>query len=203
MAWTLNGHMFEICSCNLLCPCWFGVKELMIMDQGFCAGAMTFRIREGNSDGLSLSGRTVVLTEDYPGPTFFDGNATVRLFIDDGADAAERDELDAIFQGTKGGPMELLAPLVATWLPTMTARIEIDEQGESIVVGVEGFGTLHSQGLRDDNGQSFSLRGGGLVCGLGIDELEVAPGTSEWADPDMPRRLEAKSGARGNFSWSG
>jgi hypothetical protein len=34
MTWNLNGKMIESCSCNMLCPCWFGIKELMIMDNG-------------------------------------------------------------------------------------------------------------------------------------------------------------------------
>ena len=43
------------------------------MDQGWCASAITFRAREGNSDGVTLDGRTVVFAIDFPGPTLFDG----------------------------------------------------------------------------------------------------------------------------------
>jgi hypothetical protein len=203
MAWSLRGQTIEACSCNLLCPCWFGIREVMIMDQGFCSSAFTFRISEGNSNGLSLSGRTVVVTGDFPGPTLFDGNATARLFVDDGVDADQQSELEAIFQGRKGGPMEALAALVVTWLPTEMARIRVDEEGDSITVAVDGFGTVRSEGLRDSDGLSFTLRGGGFVCGLGIDELELAPGTTEWTDAAMPRSLRTKSGVRGNFAWSG
>ena len=59
----------------MLCPCWFTVQELMIMDQGWCASAIAFRARDGNSDGVALGGRTVVFAVDFPGPTLFDGNA--------------------------------------------------------------------------------------------------------------------------------
>ena len=37
MSWRIKGEFVESCSCNMLCPCWYGVKELMIMDQGWCA----------------------------------------------------------------------------------------------------------------------------------------------------------------------
>jgi hypothetical protein len=203
MAWNLNGYMIESCSCNMLCPCWFGVRELMIMDAGWCSIAQTFRVEEGNSNGLPLGGRKVVLTADFPGPTLFDGNATARLFIDDGADAEQLSELDAIFRGENGGPMGLEADLISAWLPTVTARIDIDEQDDLVVVAVEGFGTVRSQGLRDSDGKSFTLRGGGFICGLGLVEAELAPGTTEWTDVDMPRQLVTKSGARGNFAWAG
>ena len=83
MAWSLTADFTETCSCNMLCPCWFGVKELMIMDQGYCAGALLFRVSQGSADGVDLSGRVVALAADWPGPTLLDGNGTGRLYIDD------------------------------------------------------------------------------------------------------------------------
>src|SRR5882724_7258544 len=102
MAWTIRAEMIETCSCNMLCPCWYGVKELMIMDQGWCASAILFRIREGNADGVILSGRTLVHVVYFPVPTLFDRNVTARVYSDDGAIADQRRELEAIFQGKKG-----------------------------------------------------------------------------------------------------
>jgi hypothetical protein len=203
MAWNLKGQMIESCSCNMFCPCWFGVQELMIMDQGWCASVIGFRIREGRSDGVALDGRKVVFTPDFPGPTLFDGNATARVFVDEGADEAQQRELEAIFQGRKGGPMENLAPLVATWLPTKKASIGIEEERETITVSVAGAGEMRSQLLRDPQGNAFTLRGGGFVSGLGLEEANLAPTSAGWADPEMPKRFETKSGVRGDFTWSG
>jgi hypothetical protein len=203
MAWNLKGQMIESCSCNMFCPCWFGVQELMIMDQGWCASVIGFRIREGSSDGVALAGREVVFTPDFPGPTLFDGNATARLFVDESADDDQQRELEAIFQGTKGGPMGNLAPLIATWLPTKKASIGIEEEGETITVSADGAGQMRSQLLRDPEGNAFTLRGGGFVSGLGLEEANLAPTSADWADPEMPKRFETKSGARGDFAWSG
>lgn len=203
MAWSMKGQMIETCSCNMFCPCWFGVQELMIMDEGWCAIAIAFRVVEGNSDGLSLGGRTVVFALDFPGPTLFDGNGTARLFVDGGADADQQRELEAIFQGNKGGPMANLAALVATRLPTTPARIDVREDGDSVTVAVEGVGEVRSQRLRDGEGNTFTLHGGGFVAGLGLDAAELAPSATEWVDPDMPRQFQTKSGARGNFTWRG
>jgi hypothetical protein len=174
----------------------------MIMDQGWCAGAMVFRAREGNSDGVTLDGRTVVFVIDFPGPTMFDGNATARLYIDDGANADQRRELEAICSGNKGGPMSALAPLIAKWLPARIAKIDVGEAGETITVTVANAGRVKSQRLRDTQGQGFTLRGGGFVTGLGMQEVDLAPSGSRWTDLDL-RQFETKSGARGEFSWSG
>ncbi|MGH2950457.1 MAG: DUF1326 domain-containing protein [Solirubrobacterales bacterium] len=203
MAWQLSGQMIESCSCNMFCPCWFGVQELMIMDQGWCASVLAFKIEEGSADGVDLGGRTVVFTPHFPGPTLFDGNGTARLYVDEGASDEQRREVEAIFQGRKGGPMEPLGPLFTTWLPTQSAAIGVREDGEAITVSVGGAGEMRSQLLRDPEGQAFTLRGGGFVAGFGLEQAELAPTSSQWSDSDLPEQFETKSGARGSFAWSG
>jgi hypothetical protein len=172
----------------------------MIMDRGWCVSAIAFRTREGNSDGVALGGRTVVFAVDFPGPTLFDGNATARLYIDQGADADQHRELEAICSGQKGGPMAVLAPLIAKWLPARSAKIDVADEGDAISVTVGDTGRIESRRLRDQQGQSFTLRGGGFVTGFGMEEVELAPSRSRWTDPDL-RQFETKSGARGEFTW--
>ena len=129
MTWNLSGKMVENCTCNMLCPCWFGVKELMIMDQGYCAAPILFRIQNGSIDGVDLKRRDVVLAVDFPGPTILDGNATYRLYIDEAADERQRKELEAIFKGKRGGPMEMISSLSTKWLPTQSTKIEVNDDG--------------------------------------------------------------------------
>jgi hypothetical protein len=203
MAWEMKGQLIESCSCNMFCPCWFGVQELMIMDQGWCDGALALRIDEGSANGVSLAGRRAVFAVHFPGPTLYDGNATGRLYVDDGATDEERAELEAIVHGTKGGPMEQLGQLISTWLPTETASIDLNEDGDEITVAVGDAGTVGSRLLRDPEGTPFTLTGGGFVGGLGLAQAELAPSSSRWSDPDLPQPFETRSGARGAFAWSG
>src|SRR5262245_66596545 len=70
---------------------------------GMCSGALTFSIDKGQSDGVDLSGRSVVWLVDLP-KDFASGNGTVCLIIADEADARQRQELEGIFSGKKGGP---------------------------------------------------------------------------------------------------
>ena len=136
MAWNMTAQMIETCSCNMLCPCWYGVKELMVMDQGWCASAILFRVWQGSADGVKLDGCTLVLSYDFSGPTLFDGNATARLYLDEATTVDQRRELEAIFQGTKGGPIAVLGGLVAKWLPTQTTPIALHEEGETLTATV-------------------------------------------------------------------
>jgi hypothetical protein len=204
MAWQLKGQLIESCSCNMFCPCWFGVPELMVMDQGWCAGAIALRVEEGSSDGVDLSGRTVVMRVHFPGPTMFDGNATGRIHVDDGASDEQRGELEAIAQGKKGGPMEQIAPLISSWLPTSSSSLDVQEDGEAITFGVDGGGEVRSELLRDPEGNDFKMRGGGFIMGFGLEEAEMAPTGGTLTDSDFPEdSVEVKSGARGAFAWSG
>jgi hypothetical protein len=204
MAWTLKGHMTENCSCNMFCPCWFAVQEYMIMDQGWCAGSLTFQIEEGQSDGVDLSGRKVAMLVDWPGPTLFDGNGTGRVFLDDGASDEQARELAAIFQGQKGGTFEMLGGLISNWLPVEKISIEVSRDGDIITANVGSVGQVSSKALRDDQGNGFTISGGGFVGAFGMEHAELAPSAgTRWSDPDMPREWEAKSGGRGAISMSG
>jgi hypothetical protein len=204
MAWKLSGHLTENCSCNMFCPCWFGVQDYMVMDQGWCAGTLLFQIQEGQSDGVDLAGRTVTLAVDWPGPTLFDGNGKGRLYIDDGASKEQVRDLSAIFQGQKGGPMQIVGGLISKWLPVEVTSINVSQDGDLINATIGRVGQVSSRALRDADGNGFTLKGGGFVAALGLKEAELAPSVgTRWSDEDMPRAFQAKSGARGMMSWNG
>lgn len=206
MAWNVAAEFIETCSCNMLCPCWYGVKELMVMDQGWCAGTLLVRVRQGSADGVNLDGRSLVVGLDFPGPTLLDGNGTARLYIDAAASAAQRQALEAIFQGKKGGPMEIVAGLVTTWLPTLSAQIDIQEQQGTVTATIGGFGHIRSQRLTNEAGQPTIMQNTGFTTALQFDNqtAQLAPSSgTRWSDPDMPRPFESKSGAVATLRWSG
>jgi hypothetical protein len=206
MAWKLSGDLVEACSCNVLCPCWFGVQDLMVMDRGWCDSTLVFRIRDGRSDDVDLGGRTVIMGVDFPGPTLFDGNATARLFVDEGTSPDQRRALETIFQGKRGGPMEVIGGLVSRWLPTKPAPIEVKEHGDVLTVKVGDVGEIASQVLKTESGKVMTLQNSGFSEVLNFDDrtLTVAPSKgTRWSDPDMPRAFETKSGARAKWAWNG
>ncbi len=200
MAWNLSGQLVETCSCNVVCPCWFGVKELQVMDQGWCDTGVLFRIHEGSSEGVTLSGRLVVMAADFPGPTMFDGNATARLYIDDGATQEQMRALEGIFSGAKGGPMERLGSWITNRLPTQQVSIQIQEDGKSLTATVGEIGQVRSMPMTNQAGKPVMLENAGP---LRLESVQVAPSASRLSDPGMPRRIETKSGGVGNFAWSG
>ncbi|MCZ6546374.1 MAG: DUF1326 domain-containing protein, partial [Chloroflexi bacterium] len=152
MPWKLSGEMYESCSCKMICSCTVGPAE---PDQGWCSGALTFSIEKGRSEDVDLSGRTVVWLIDLP-KDFVSGDGTVRLYIDDGAGASQREALEAIFRGKKGGPGEVLDSLVSTYLPTETAPIAIGG-GDEPTVTVGGVGKVKLELVKDQEGRVASV----------------------------------------------
>ena len=200
MAWNLKGQLLETCSCDLICPCWFRVKELQVMDQGWRAGAVLFRIHDGSSGGVTLGGRVVVMGVHMPGPTMFDGNGTVRFYIDDGATPDQSQELDLIFSGARGGPMERFVSLITNRLPSQTVAIQVQDDGQNLIATVSDIGQVRAKPMTSEAGNPVMMQNAGP---LGLDTVRIAPSASQWADPDLPQRFETKSGGVGNFAWSG
>ena len=175
------------------------------MDKGYCASAILFRIQNGVSDGVDVKGRDVVLAFDFPGPTLFDGNGTARLYIDNAADTNQHKELENVFQGRKGGPMQMISGLLSKWLPTESSKIEVNDDGTNLTASVGSVGQIKSQQLKNQVGTPMILQGAGFASAFQMenDTFTLAPSATQMSDPDIPHTISTKSGAVANFSWSG
>ena len=206
MSWNISGELIETCSCNMLCPCWFGQADLMLMDQGYCATSLLLRIGSGESGGVDLSGQNAVVSLHFPGPTLFDANGTGRVYIDDSASDEQAAALETILQGAAGGGLEVPASLVSSWLATQRTAITISETDEGLTAAVAGVGELKSRKLVNDLGNTMKLKNAAFSLAFGHDghEGELAPsdGTA-WNDSDMPVAWIGRSGVAGQVTWSG
>ena len=204
MAYTITGEFVESCSCNMLCPCWYGVEELMIMDQGWCASPWLIRIIEGESNSIDISGCNVVMAMFFPGPTLFDGDGTGRVYLDNQTTQDQRRELEAIFTAQRGGPLEVIGALVSKWLSVQLTDIEVRENNGVITADVGEFGSIVSTRMVNEAGDRVILQNAGfaLVWNFNDNIAEMAPsdGTS-WHDADLPLAWDGRSGAVGQFTW--
>jgi hypothetical protein len=199
MAWKVSGQSIELCSCEMLCPCWLGPEGNP--DHGWCAGGFVFDVREGNSDGVDLGGTGVFLTAFWPG-NFFGGNGTARLYLDESASDDQRRELEAIFSGHKGGHLEgLFGAVVTKWLPARSAKIDIQwGDNPSFTIGDMGQATM--QRIKDAAGKPTRVEGAAAQAGFQIAGMDLASSKgSRFNDPDM-QAWEGDSGTLHEFSWS-
>lgn len=199
MAWQVSGQMLEVCNCTLLCPCWLDLS--VQPDQGWCGTAILFDIEQGNSDGVDLSGRRVVMAGNIPGP-FAGGNFTIRFYIDAKASEEQRRELEAIFSGQKGGPMAALGPAVGKVLPTAVTEIDL-HRNDVITATIGRAGRLQWAPRKDSAGRATTVEAAEAMAVFSVAEGQPAKTTgSRWSDPEM-RSWEGDSGLISRFTWSG
>jgi len=127
MAWRLDGTYFENCNCDVICPC--SASSLTLpADKERCTFVFAYHVDDGEIEGVDVSDRTVLLVGDTP-TQMSDGNWRVGLIMDDGASEEQAQLLGAVFGGQKGGPMELLAPLISEMLGLEQMPIEYADDG--------------------------------------------------------------------------
>lgn len=107
MSYKVEGRLLEVCTCNVLCPCWVGEDP----DMGYCDGLLAWRVDKGAVNGTDVTGRTIVLLCHIPG-NILKGNWTVRVYIDGEATAEQKDALINVWTGKLGGPIADVAKLV-------------------------------------------------------------------------------------------
>jgi hypothetical protein len=107
MAYELEGQLLEVCTCNILCPCWVGEDP----DGGKCDGLLAWRVDKGKVDAVDVSGLTFALLCHIPG-NVLKGNWSVVAYVDDKSTARQQEALVNVFTGKAGGPVADLAKLV-------------------------------------------------------------------------------------------
>jgi hypothetical protein len=98
--WRLAGDWFDICSCDLPCPCEFAQAPT----NNACIGMLAWHVREGHYGDMRLDGFSLLALGAFEG-NIWAGEAKVRmgLFIDERADERQREALQTIFAGQAGG----------------------------------------------------------------------------------------------------
>lgn len=197
MAWQLSGQLMEACSCKSVCPCLLGPAE---PDQGWCSAGLTFSIDKGQCDGVDLAGRSVVWLADLP-KDFASGNATACLIIDDGADAKQRQALEEIFSGKKGGPGAVFGVLVTKWLPTQSAAIKLG-RGDSPEITVGNMGVVKLQTVKNEAGKTATIVNAPALAAFEISEAKLAKSDgSRFAMAQMRSWTSGGHGSVSPFSW--
>ena len=97
--WRLAGDWFDICSCNIPCPCEFAQPPT----NNACQGMLVWHIRQGRFGDVQLDGFNLLALGAFEGNLWAGAKARMGLFIDERADEPQRQALQAIFGGQAGG----------------------------------------------------------------------------------------------------
>jgi len=121
MAYDFQGSLLEVCTCDILCPCWVGEDP----DYKTCDAAWGYRVDTGNIEGVDVSGVVFGTINHIPG-NILDGNWRVVFFIDEKATKEQEEALFNAFTGKLGGPLADLAQLVGEVITAERVPITFD-----------------------------------------------------------------------------
>ena len=101
-SWWMRGDWFDVCSCNIACPCEFAQPPT----NNHCEGVLAYHVREGAYGDTRLDGLSVLAVGDFTG-NIWTGQAKISLglFIDEQANESQRQALQMVFSGQAGGFM--------------------------------------------------------------------------------------------------
>lgn len=197
MGWTLRGTWYESCSCKMVCRCNFGPAE---PDQGWCSGVLAFTVEAGESNGVDLGGTKLALHAELPGD-FLGGMDKAVLYLDEAASEEQRSELEAIFQGKRGGVWEGVAGMIAEFLPSKTVTVDVTG-GDSPRVKVGDLIDITLERMRTEDGKQAVVVNAPIAAGFAVDTMELATAAGTASDPDLRAWETLGYGAAVPFDWS-
>jgi hypothetical protein len=124
-SWKIAGSYFEVCNCDVACPCLF----LSPPTSGDCTLLLAWHIDHGRFGQIDLDGLNAVLAVHSPGH-MLEVKWKVALYIDERANQDQQDALTQIFSGQAGWPLAGFAPFIGEVLGVKTATIEYRAEGK-------------------------------------------------------------------------
>src|SRR5713226_6829784 len=130
--YQLEGRLLDVCSCDVLCPCYVGADP----DGGTCDSLVAWHIDTGTIQGVDVSGLTIAMSTHIPG-NILKGNWRVLVYVDDKATPAQQDALVSVSTGKLGGPIADLAALMGevVGVERVPITFTVDKGKGTLIIG--------------------------------------------------------------------
>ena len=125
MAYEIEGRLLEVCTCNVLCPCWVGEDP----DYKTCDTTIAWGIETGAIEGVDVSGLTVAVSAHIPGNILTPKSWKAVVFVDDRATPEQEQVMLRLFTGQLGGAVADLAGLIGEVVAVERAPITYTVEG--------------------------------------------------------------------------
>lgn len=100
VTWQADGDWFDVCRCDIPCPCEFAQRPT----DNHCEGVLAWHIKRGRYGEVTLDGLNVLAIGAFTGNLWAgEAKVTIGIFIDERADERQREALQTIFSGQAGG----------------------------------------------------------------------------------------------------
>lgn len=208
--WSLKGDWFDVCSCNIACPCEFA----QVPTDGKCQGVLAYRINEGTFGDTDMSGLNVIVIMRFAGDLWAgEAKLTCGLLVDDRASQTQVEAVGAIFGGAAGGWPAAFAQSIGDFrgVEVVPISIEIAEDLSSWSVNATGKVSASAVALTgptaDPTKRVQLINPPGSEVGPGEGVATWAVGEMTQADPnlfgDFALDKVKTSSKHIPFSWTG
>lgn len=203
-SWSIQGEYFENCSCTVVCPCAVSTQApfTAIPTQGVCDAGFAFHIDRGTFGEVPLDDLNIALTAHVPG-TMIEGDWSVALYVDERANTAQQEAIQAIFSGQAGGTMGAFSPLIGEVLGTKSVPIHYAAEGKRRSVEIPGIMQMAVRPIPSAIGEGVEMVAvnahpfapDGVVMAVGEEG-------STWADYGMRWDNSGRNGHYAPIQWS-
>ena len=182
--WELKGREFINCTCEYGCNCQFNA----LPDKGHCHAVAGIIIEQGHFDDAKLDGLNIAAIFKWPGP-IHEGNGEVIAFVDERADAAQRDGLLKIMTGQDTAPFATMFAVFASTIVTLhdpvfaAIDLEIDVPARRGKLVVPGFIEMEGRPIRNIVNGAEHRAQIVLPAGFEYEVAEIGSATSRTHGP--------------------
>jgi hypothetical protein len=148
--WEIKATEFVNCNCSYGCPCQFNA----LPTHGHCEAAGAFRIREGHHGDVKLDGLAMGGIFQWPG-AIHEGRGKCQPFVDERADAKQREALLKIMSGQETEPgatvFNVFAPTLTKVHDPVFAKISIraDRKARTATIALDGIVDFNVEPIRN------------------------------------------------------
>ncbi|MEO6092446.1 MAG: DUF1326 domain-containing protein [Novosphingobium sp.] len=138
--WEFEGRELVNCSCEYGCNCQFD----SLPDKGYCHAVAGIQIDEGHHGQTSLDGLRIAAIFKWPG-AIHEGNGEAIAFVDQRADAAQREALLRIMTGQDTDPFATMFAVYASTVTRMhdpvfcNIELELDIEARRGRIAIDGY----------------------------------------------------------------
>src|SRR6187551_2145537 len=125
MAYEIEGRLLEVCTCNVLCPCWVGENP----DYKTCDTVIAWGIEKGSIEGVDVGGLTMAVSAHIPKNILIPKSWKAVVFVDERASAEQEGMLLRLFTGQLGGAVADLAGLIGEVVAVERSPITFSVEG--------------------------------------------------------------------------
>ena len=125
MAYEIEGRLLEVCTCNVLCPCWVGEDP----DYKTCDTTIAWGIEKGTIEGVGVDGLTIAVSAHIPKNILEPKSWKAIVLVDERASPEQQDAMLRLFTGQLGGAIADLAGLIGEVVGVERAPITFSVEG--------------------------------------------------------------------------